>query len=47
MMRAGLEWFFRMLSEPRRLGPRYLQDNPVFIWNILLQAFGKEPPPLQ
>jgi N-acetylglucosaminyldiphosphoundecaprenol N-acetyl-beta-D-mannosaminyltransferase len=47
MMRAGLEWFFRMLSEPRRLAPRYLKDNPVFIWNILRQAFGREPPPLQ
>src|SRR5579862_2604660 len=46
MMRAGLEWFFRMLSEPRRLGPRYLRDNPVFAWNILLQALGKTPPPL-
>jgi N-acetylglucosaminyldiphosphoundecaprenol N-acetyl-beta-D-mannosaminyltransferase len=46
MMRAGLEWFFRMLSEPRRLGPRYLKDNPVFVWNILLQALGRTPPPL-
>jgi N-acetylglucosaminyldiphosphoundecaprenol N-acetyl-beta-D-mannosaminyltransferase len=46
MMRAGLEWFFRMISEPRRLGPRYLKDNPVFIWNILLQTLGKSPPPL-
>jgi N-acetylglucosaminyldiphosphoundecaprenol N-acetyl-beta-D-mannosaminyltransferase len=47
MMRSGLEWLFRMLSEPRRLAPRYLKDNPVFIWNILRQAFGREPPPLQ
>jgi N-acetylglucosaminyldiphosphoundecaprenol N-acetyl-beta-D-mannosaminyltransferase len=46
MMRAGLEWFFRMLNEPRRLGPRYLKDNPVFVWNILLQALGRTPPPL-
>jgi N-acetylglucosaminyldiphosphoundecaprenol N-acetyl-beta-D-mannosaminyltransferase len=46
MMRAGLEWLFRMLSEPRRLGPRYLKDNPVFLWNILRQALGREPPPL-
>lgn len=46
MMRAGLEWFFRLLTEPRRLGPRYLMDNPVFLWNILRQALGKEPPPL-
>jgi len=46
MIRLGLEWFFRVLTEPRRLGPRYLKDNPVFIWNILRQALGKEPPPL-
>ncbi len=46
MIRMGLEWFFRCLTEPRRLVPRYLRDNPVFIWNILRQALGKAPPPL-
>jgi N-acetylglucosaminyldiphosphoundecaprenol N-acetyl-beta-D-mannosaminyltransferase len=46
MMHAGLEWFFRALTEPRRLGPRYLRDNPVFIWNMLRQAMGKAPPPI-
>ena len=40
MMRSGLEWFFRMLTEPRRLGPRYLKDNPAFLWNVMLQALG-------
>lgn len=46
MMRAGLEWFFRCLTEPRRLVPRYMRDNPIFIWSILRQALGKAPPPL-
>jgi N-acetylglucosaminyldiphosphoundecaprenol N-acetyl-beta-D-mannosaminyltransferase len=46
MIRMGLEWFFRCLNEPRRLIPRYLRDNPRFIWNILLQALGRVPPPL-
>lgn len=46
MIRLGLEWLFRILTEPRRLGPRYLKDNPVFVWNMLCQALGKEPPPL-
>jgi N-acetylglucosaminyldiphosphoundecaprenol N-acetyl-beta-D-mannosaminyltransferase len=46
MMRAGMEWFFRVLTEPRRLGPRYLRDNPVFLWNVFLQALGKKPQPL-
>lgn len=40
MQRSGLEWLFRMLSEPRRLGPRYLRNNPAFLWLILLQSLG-------
>lgn len=31
MRRAGLEWSFRLLSEPRRLWRRYLYHNPRFI----------------
>jgi N-acetylglucosaminyldiphosphoundecaprenol N-acetyl-beta-D-mannosaminyltransferase len=46
MMQAGLEWFFRMLTEPRRLGPRYMRDNPIFVWNLLLQALGRKSRPL-
>jgi len=45
MMRAGLEWVFRFITEPRRLGARYLRDNPVFVWNVLRQMLGKTPPP--
>lgn len=30
MRRAGLEWFARMVQEPRRLGPRYLSTNAAF-----------------
>jgi N-acetylglucosaminyldiphosphoundecaprenol N-acetyl-beta-D-mannosaminyltransferase len=40
MQRAGLEWLFRLLSEPRRLWRRYLVNNPTFLWNVLLQATG-------
>jgi len=46
MIRAGLEWFFRLLTEPKRLGPRYLKDNPIFIWHMLLQVLGRGPRPL-
>jgi N-acetylglucosaminyldiphosphoundecaprenol N-acetyl-beta-D-mannosaminyltransferase len=46
MMRSGLEWFFRLLTEPRRLGPRYMKDNPIFVWNVLRQLLGRTPPPL-
>jgi N-acetylglucosaminyldiphosphoundecaprenol N-acetyl-beta-D-mannosaminyltransferase len=30
MQRYGIEWLFRLVSEPRRLGPRYLSQNPRF-----------------
>ncbi|HXM34188.1 MAG TPA: WecB/TagA/CpsF family glycosyltransferase [Pyrinomonadaceae bacterium] len=43
MMRAGLEWLFRMMSEPRRLGPRYLVNNPMFVGLLILQILGKGP----
>ena len=31
MQRAGLEWFFRLITEPRRLWKRYLVNNPAFV----------------
>ncbi|MDO8631736.1 MAG: WecB/TagA/CpsF family glycosyltransferase [Phycisphaerales bacterium] len=31
MQRCGLEWFFRVLQEPRRMWKRYLVTNTVFI----------------
>ena len=37
MQRSGLEWFFRLCTEPRRLWKRYLRNNPLFIWYMLLQ----------
>jgi N-acetylglucosaminyldiphosphoundecaprenol N-acetyl-beta-D-mannosaminyltransferase len=40
MQQAGLEWLFRLLSEPRRLWRRYLINNPLFVWGVLLQALG-------
>jgi N-acetylglucosaminyldiphosphoundecaprenol N-acetyl-beta-D-mannosaminyltransferase len=40
MQRSGLEWLFRMACEPRRLGKRYLKNNPLFAWKILGQLSG-------
>jgi len=37
MQRSGLEWFFRLVTEPRRLWRRYLIDNPWFLWELTLQ----------
>jgi N-acetylglucosaminyldiphosphoundecaprenol N-acetyl-beta-D-mannosaminyltransferase len=31
MQRAGLTWLFRLLSEPQRLGMRYLRYNSLFL----------------
>lgn len=38
MRQTGLEWLFRLLSEPRRLWRRYLLGNPQFIFLMLLQT---------
>lgn len=40
MQRSGLEWFFRMVSEPKRLARRYLQNNPRFVMAVLMQLLG-------
>jgi N-acetylglucosaminyldiphosphoundecaprenol N-acetyl-beta-D-mannosaminyltransferase len=40
MQRSGLEWLFRLATEPRRLGRRYLVNNPLFVLLVLQQAFG-------
>jgi N-acetylglucosaminyldiphosphoundecaprenol N-acetyl-beta-D-mannosaminyltransferase len=40
MQRSGLEWLFRLLSEPRRLWKRYLKNNPLFVWRAFCQLTG-------
>ncbi len=40
MQRSGMEWFFRMVSEPKRLARRYLQNNPRFVIAVLMQLLG-------
>jgi N-acetylglucosaminyldiphosphoundecaprenol N-acetyl-beta-D-mannosaminyltransferase len=40
MQRSGLEWLFRVLTEPRRLWRRYLVNNPWFLWSLALQRLG-------
>ena len=39
MQRVGLEWFFRLLMEPRRLAKRYLFEAPKFLPLVLKQKF--------
>ncbi|MGO1734954.1 MAG: WecB/TagA/CpsF family glycosyltransferase [Leucobacter sp.] len=37
MIRAGLEWLWRLMIEPRRLARRYILGNPSFIGAVTLQ----------
>lgn len=44
MIRAGLEWLWRVGLEPRRLGRRYLLGNPAFIAAVLRQRWARNRP---
>lgn len=37
MQRAGLEWLFRLIKEPRRLWKRYCKNNPLFVMRAAMQ----------
>ncbi|MDQ7033485.1 MAG: WecB/TagA/CpsF family glycosyltransferase [Anaerolineae bacterium] len=39
IQRLGFEWLFRLLTEPRRLGKRYIVYNPIFVFLILREIF--------
>ena len=45
MRRCGLEWFFRLLMDPRRLWRRYFKNNPRFLglitWQLLAGTGGR------
>ncbi|WP_159737462.1 WecB/TagA/CpsF family glycosyltransferase [Vibrio atypicus] len=40
MQNAGLEWFYRILQEPRRMWKRYLVTNSKFMWLLLKEKFS-------
>lgn len=42
LQRAGLEWCFRLASEPRRLWRRYAYHNPRFVALLLRQYLNSE-----
>ena len=46
MQRSGLEWFYRLCSEPRRLWKRYLRNNPRFAGLSFCQWTGLRNYPL-
>jgi N-acetylglucosaminyldiphosphoundecaprenol N-acetyl-beta-D-mannosaminyltransferase len=37
---SGMEWFFRLVTEPRRLAKRYLINNPTFLALVAGQLLG-------
>jgi N-acetylglucosaminyldiphosphoundecaprenol N-acetyl-beta-D-mannosaminyltransferase len=42
MQRNGLEWLFRMATEPRRLSRRYLNIVPRFLWSFGRQLWSEK-----
>ncbi|HWA08101.1 MAG TPA: WecB/TagA/CpsF family glycosyltransferase [Opitutaceae bacterium] len=47
IQRSGAEWLFRLCTEPRRLGSRYLRTNPLFVLRVLAQRSGLKKYPLE
>lgn len=41
MQKAGLEWFYRFLQEPKRMWKRYLYTNSMFLWLVLKEKLLK------
>lgn len=35
----GMQWFYRLCQEPKRLWRRYLYNNPAFVYKYLIQVF--------
>jgi len=40
MKKAGLEWLFRLATEPKRLWRRYFYIVPRFLWLVGLELIG-------
>ena len=49
MQRSGLEWFHRLMMEPRRLWRRYLLQTPLFLplWFMQLAGLLRDPDALR
>jgi len=46
MRKLGIEWVYRLLTEPGRLARRYLLGNPLFLWRVLLTRIARGPHPI-
>ena len=38
----SLEWLYRLVKEPKRMWRRYVIGNPLFLWNIIKERYGKK-----
>ena len=38
--KAGLEWLYRFIKEPRRMWRRNLISNPLFVWLVFKEKLG-------
>lgn len=47
VQRSGFEWLFRLGTEPRRLGRRYLMTTPLFVLRVLAQLSGLKKYPIE
>ena len=47
MQRSGLEWFYRLCCEPRRLAKRYFRNNPLFVLKFSCQLARLKKYPLE
>ena len=45
--RLALEWFYRLIKEPRRMYRRYLIDDMPFFWLLLKQKLGMYKDPFE
>jgi exopolysaccharide biosynthesis WecB/TagA/CpsF family protein len=43
LQRCGLEWAYRLVSEPRRLWRRYLVESPRIFGIFLAARFARRP----
>jgi len=41
IQKIGMEWFFRLVQEPRRLFKRYLVTNSLFLWLVFCALLKK------
>ena len=42
MKASGLQWLHRLMQDPKRLGKRYLINNPLFAYKFLRQTIAKK-----